>query len=195
MLKVYSVCFKKESTAQASSTFGEYLCKLPNAHSGEYLCKLPNAHSGNGYSWPLSKIINRKHTYSSRSRRFHPLGRSIPNSKPGGHHSCKENDWWVWFSLPTQLHSDQGRNFKSEVIAEMCRLLHIVKTRTTPYHPQSDGLVERFNSICYLLLQPSTHLIGKLTCNVSVWPITQAFIPRQVTHPFILCSGEKPKCQ
>ena len=28
---------------------------------------------------------------------------------------------------------------------EMCELLDIDKTRTTPYHPQSDGMVERFN--------------------------------------------------
>ena len=27
-----------------------------------------------------------------------------------------------------------------------CRLPQIEKTRTTPYHPKSDGLVERFNS-------------------------------------------------
>ena len=27
----------------------------------------------------------------------------------------------------------------------MCRLLHIHKTRTTPYHPKSDGMVERFD--------------------------------------------------
>ena len=49
------------------------------------------------------------------------------------------------FSMPEQLHSDQGKQFESKVIEEICKLLHIRKSRTTPYHPQSDGLVERFN--------------------------------------------------
>lgn len=49
------------------------------------------------------------------------------------------------YSLPEQLHSDQGRNFESSVMAEVCKLLGVAKSRTTPYHPQSDGLVERFN--------------------------------------------------
>ena len=49
------------------------------------------------------------------------------------------------FGVPLFLHSDRGRNFESTVFAEMCSLLGIHKTRTTPYHPQSDGMVERFN--------------------------------------------------
>ena len=49
------------------------------------------------------------------------------------------------FSLPDQLHSDQGRQFESVLISEVCRLLQIQKSRTTAYHPQGDGLVERFN--------------------------------------------------
>ena len=44
-----------------------------------------------------------------------------------------------------ELHSDQGRNFESQVFREVCDLLGIRKTRTTPLHPQSDGMVERFN--------------------------------------------------
>jgi len=55
------------------------------------------------------------------------------------------NEFFFRFSLPEQLHSDQGKQFESTVIKEVCNLLQIKKTRTTPYHPQSDGLVERFN--------------------------------------------------
>ena len=55
------------------------------------------------------------------------------------------NELFCRFSPPEQLHTDQGRQFESELVAEVCKLLKICKTRTTPYHPQGDGLVERFN--------------------------------------------------
>ena len=42
-----------------------------------------------------------------------------------------------------ELHSDQGTNFGSKVVLEVCRLFGIHKTRTTPYHPRSDGFIER----------------------------------------------------
>ena len=49
------------------------------------------------------------------------------------------------FGMPECLHSDQGKQFESSLFQELCRLLGIHKTRTTPYHPQSDGSVERAN--------------------------------------------------
>lgn len=47
--------------------------------------------------------------------------------------------------VPNQVHSDQGRNFESALFSEMTKLLGIQKTRTTALHPQSDGMIERFN--------------------------------------------------
>ena len=34
----------------------------------------------------------------------------------------------------------------------LCTLLGCVKTRTAPYHPESDGMVERFNRTCLMML-------------------------------------------
>ena len=42
-----------------------------------------------------------------------------------------------------ELHSDQGTNFGSKVVLEVCQLFGIHKTRTTPYHPRSEGFIER----------------------------------------------------
>ena len=49
------------------------------------------------------------------------------------------------FGVPHRIHTDQGREFESDLFREMCILLGISKSRTTPYHPQSDGMIERFN--------------------------------------------------
>ena len=49
------------------------------------------------------------------------------------------------FWVPKQIHSDQGREFESKLMAELCKLLKMKETRTTPYNPKSDGPVERFN--------------------------------------------------
>lgn len=49
------------------------------------------------------------------------------------------------YGLPESLHSDQGSQFESALFQEVCKLFGIQKTRTTPYHPQGDGLVERAN--------------------------------------------------
>jgi len=49
------------------------------------------------------------------------------------------------FGPTTIIHSDQGRNFESNLMHEICRLMGVHKSRTTAYHPQCDGLVERQN--------------------------------------------------
>ena len=55
------------------------------------------------------------------------------------------NDFVSRYGTPISIHSDQGRNFESTLFQEVCRLLGIRKTRTTAYHPEENGMVERFN--------------------------------------------------
>ena len=66
----------------------------------------------------------------------------IPNQEAVTVAKKLTDELFLRFSTPEQLHSDQGRQFESELIAEICKLLHIENSRMTPYHPQSDGLVE-----------------------------------------------------
>ena len=47
--------------------------------------------------------------------------------------------------IPEILHSDQGRNFESTVLAQTLNAFGLSKSRTTAYHPECDGMVEWFN--------------------------------------------------
>ena len=53
--------------------------------------------------------------------------------------------WIVYHGVPKQIHSDQGPEFEGTLIRSLANLLGFNKTRTSPYRPQSDGQVERFN--------------------------------------------------
>jgi hypothetical protein len=56
-------------------------------------------------------------------------------------------DGWIpRHGAPEQPHHDQGKNPSAKMIEEVCAYLEIWNTRTTPFHPQSDGASER--SIC-----------------------------------------------
>lgn len=55
--------------------------------------------------------------------------------------------------VPYVIHSDQGAQYESQLFSEMCKLLGVKKTRTTPYHPQSDGMVERLNETLVSMLR------------------------------------------
>jgi len=51
--------------------------------------------------------------------------------------------WFMRFGIPKAIVSDQGQPFKGNLFESMRKLLHIDLRRTTAYHPQANGLVER----------------------------------------------------
>ena len=57
------------------------------------------------------------------------------------------------FGCPYEIHSDQGRNFESQIFAELCRLLEVRKTRTSPGNPKCNGQTERFNKTLIRLIK------------------------------------------
>ena len=55
--------------------------------------------------------------------------------------------------VPKEILTDQGTNFTSQLLVEVYRLLRIQPIRTSPYHPQTDGLVEQFNQTLKAILR------------------------------------------
>ena len=59
------------------------------------------------------------------------------------------------FRAPAYLLSDKGKSFTATVVEDLCKLYGVKKLRTSSYHAQTNGQVERMN-------QTLIHLIGKL---------------------------------
>ena len=66
------------------------------------------------------------------------------------------NDFVLKFGTPKRILHDQGKEFENRLFDELQRIYGIKKCRTTPYHPQCNGMVERLNSTliqCFVTFQ------------------------------------------
>ncbi|XP_046570925.1 uncharacterized protein LOC124279168 [Haliotis rubra] len=100
------------------------------------------------------------------------------------------------YGIPKRIHSDQGTNFESQLMKELCNLLGMEKSRTTSYHPMGNGMVERFNwTLLNMLgtLQPDK----KADWKTYVVPLVHAYnsIRHESTNqsPFFLMFGREPR--
>ena len=111
---------------------------------------LPTSKSGNKYILVISDY------FTKWAEAF-----SIPNQEAITVATRLVDHVFCRLSMPTQLDSDMGAQFESQLIKDISGLLGIKKTHTTPYHPQSDGLVERLNRTILSMLATTIKDHGK----------------------------------
>ena len=74
------------------------------------------------------------------------------------------NSWYQFVGLPARILTDQGPTFNSTVFRCLQKWLGVMQSHTSSYHPQTNGLVERFN-------QTLKNMLGKLAGDRKVsWP-------------------------
>lgn len=98
------------------------------------LTELPLSHKGNRY------ILVVMDYFTKYMDLF-----ALPDQKATTVAKCLFEDYISRHGVPLSLHTDQGRQFDSDLVKELCTHLGIHKTRTTAYHPMCDGMVERAN--------------------------------------------------
>ena len=106
------------------------------------------------------------------------------------------NNFIVHYGIPTRLHSDQGANFESDIIKELCKLTEMRKSHTTPYHPQGNSGPERFNRTLLDMLG-TLHSEQKKDWKRYIGHLVYSYncIPHESTRysPYELMFGRKPK--
>ncbi|KAL1281970.1 hypothetical protein QQF64_000773 [Cirrhinus molitorella] len=105
-------------------------------------------------------------------------------------------EWFYKFGVPGCIHSDQGQNFESALIRQLCELYQVRKSRTTPYHPAGNGQCERFNRTLHNLLRtlPGGRKRNWESC-LSQVIFCYNTTPHQVTgeSPHYLMFGQEPQ--
>lgn len=74
------------------------------------------------------------------------------------------SQWISRYGIPARITTDQGRQFESNLFHELNRLLAIDHWRTTGYHPQANGLIERFHRTmkAALMTHPTNDWVNRL---------------------------------
>jgi hypothetical protein len=95
---------------------------------------------------------------------------------------------------PKTILTDQGTNFMSDTFKNICKMLRIKKLRTTPFHPESNGSLERSHRVLKEYLR---HYIREDQNNWDEWVPYAVYVYNTTTHvatgytPFELVYGFK----
>ena len=61
--------------------------------------------------------------------------------------------WFHMYGVPSQIHSDQGRSFDSNIFKALCKMYGIEESFTSPYNPRGNAFCECFNHTLFSLLK------------------------------------------
>ena len=151
----------------------------------DVLGPFPVTHSGSRYIVVFSDYYTRW-----------PEAFALPSCEAHRIASLLINEIMTRHSAPRTLLSDRGRNFLSALVKETCKMMNTSKLNTTAYHPQTDGLVERFNGT---LAQTLSMFVSS---NQKDWDqhLPQVFFAYRVSpnattgeSPFYLLYGREPR--
>jgi transposase InsO family protein len=123
---------------------------------------------------------------------------AIPTSSQTAHNTANLllQHFIYRFGIPRRLHSDQGGSFEAKIIKQLCEAHGIKKSRTTPYHPESDGITERFNSTLLNMLRTLDNS-SKADWKSHVQRLVHAYncTPHKSTSysPYFLMFGRHPR--
>ena len=72
-----------------------------------------------------------------------PMAAVIPDKTAATVADAINTHWFCMFGPPRFLVTDQGTEFENTLLKELCAVHGVEKLRTTPYHPQANGVEER----------------------------------------------------
>ena len=79
---------------------------------------------------------------------------ALPDRQASSVAKALMREWITRHGLMEVLHSDQAQEFESDLLAELCTLLHIKKSRSSPFHPEGNSVCERLNGTLLSILKP-----------------------------------------
>ena len=100
----------------------------------DIVAPLPRSRRGNRH------ILTVQCSFTKRAKVF-----AMSNQRATTSAKVLVRNWICRFGVPDSIHSDQGRNFESKTFSRICQLLSINKMRTSAYHPEGNGQVEKLH--------------------------------------------------
>ena len=97
------------------------------------------------------------------------------------------------YGIPKEILTDQGSVFTSKLTRHLCKTLKVDKVQTSPYHPQSDGALERWHACLKSMLRKAGGNLKDWDCTLKYLLLAYRDSPHSVTgfSPFTLMFGRE----